>query len=107
MPRTCASIYDVNGVICDRKILTISTLIGQQYPELGHKLGLTKAQLVEIKAGAPDNLQHQVFHTLDLWRQQQGIEATLERLNKALKELGWISVLTQIRNTPDNFYVVV
>ncbi|XP_038049451.1 uncharacterized protein LOC119723040 [Patiria miniata] len=107
MPRTCASIYDVNGVMCDRKILTISTLIGQRYPELGLKLGLTEAQLAQIKASEPADLQHQVFHTLDLWRRQEGKGATLEKLNDALKELGWISVLTQIRNTPDNFYVVV
>ncbi len=59
-----------------------------------------------VKARAPDNLQHQVFHTLDLWRKRDKREATLEKLNQTLKELGWISVMTQIRNTPDNFYVV-
>ncbi|XP_033625177.1 death domain-containing protein CRADD-like [Asterias rubens] len=106
MPHTSASIYDTNGVICDRKLLSISTVIGQRYPELGIKLGITMEQIMAVRARAPNNLQHQVFHTLDLWRKRDGREATLEKLNQTLKELGWTSVMTQIRNTPDNFYVV-
>ena len=53
------------------------------------------------QTASPDRSEHQAT-----WRNSYGREATLDRLNDALTELGWISLLTQIRNTPDNFYVV-
>lgn len=94
------------GCLTDQKLIAISTLIGQRYPELGLKLGLTEAQLAEVKDTTPDNLQHQIFHMLSLWVKKEQKQATLHKLNEVLKELGWISVLTQIQNTPDIFYVI-
>ena len=81
-------------------------MIGVKYADLGLKLGLTETQIKVSKTASPERLEHQVYHMLATWRNSYGREATLDRLNDALTELGWISLLTQIRNTPDNFYVV-
>ncbi|XP_070536508.1 death domain-containing protein CRADD-like [Ptychodera flava] len=102
-----ASIYDEQGLLCDRKIITLATLIGNRYPELGRELGMSEEQMMHIKMIAPDNLQHQVYNMLVAWRARDGQAADMNTLNNALKRLGWISVYTQIPNTPDNFYPVI
>lgn len=86
-------------------MITLSTLIGDRYPELGHRLGLTRLQLDQVRQSG--NLQHQVFAMLAMWRDTHKENARLGTLQDIVKELGWISVYTQIRNTPDNFYVVL
>ncbi|XP_002736069.1 uncharacterized protein LOC100373868 [Saccoglossus kowalevskii] len=102
-----ASIYDENGLFCDRKLVTMATLIGNRYPQLGHELGLSDDILMQIKMATPDNLQHQVYNMFVAWRSIAGREANMDHLNCALKRLGWTSVYTQILNTPDNFYALV
>ncbi|XP_033127377.1 FAS-associated death domain protein-like [Anneissia japonica] len=104
---TTASFYDPDGILCDRKLISISTMIGQQYPQLGRQLGLSESQIADVKAKFPDNMQHQIFHMLALWREQHRTDATMTSLLNSVKRLGWISVYTQIINTPDNFYVVL
>ncbi|XP_077994018.1 uncharacterized protein LOC144447805 [Glandiceps talaboti] len=101
-----ASIYDEDGLFCDRKLIYMATLIGNRYPELGYELGLGPEMMMQVKMATPDNLQHQVYNMFVAWRAAQGPAANMYTLNNALKRLGWISVFTQIQNTPDNFYPI-
>ncbi|XP_072173733.1 uncharacterized protein [Diadema setosum] len=107
MATNAASYYDNDGTLSDHKLITMSTLIGNRYPELGQRLGMTLGQLEEIRQSSPGNLQHQVFTMLAMWRDIHRDKATLSVLQDVLKDLGWTSVYTQIRNTHDNFYVVL
>ncbi|XP_072020998.1 uncharacterized protein [Amphiura filiformis] len=107
MAATTASLYGPDGLLCDRKLTTISNLIGNKYPDLGFKLGLTAEQIRAAKSSSPERLEHQVYYMLATWKDEFKQDATMDRLNQALQDLGWISVLTQIRNTPEHFYVVL
>ncbi|XP_041462384.1 uncharacterized protein LOC121413580 [Lytechinus variegatus] len=105
MATNVTSYYDPDGILSNRKLITLSTLIGDRYPLLGQRLGLSRAQLDQVRESG--NLQHQVFKMLELWRETFRENATLGALKDIVKDLGWISVYTQIVNTPDNFYVVL
>ena len=66
-------------------IAKLSKLIGIKWKDLAHHLGLQKTEIDAIEYNNLLNLEEQIFQFFDKWRQQQGQDASVEKLVEGLR----------------------
>lgn len=70
----------------DKELLSVSKLIGADFQLLGVGLGLTNAQIEQIRMNHSFSVQTQIFQMLIAWRNKEGREATVKKFLEAVND---------------------
>lgn len=70
----------------DKATEVIAENLGKSWKKLGRKLGLTEVKLESIAKRHPTELDETTVEMLKEWRKQQGAQAQIQQLIKALRD---------------------
>ncbi|XP_066148169.1 ankyrin-2-like [Euwallacea fornicatus] len=82
----------------DPRLADMSNLLGEDWVELAHQLGLTSSEINVIKSEYPESIAKQAQSMLRMWLSQSGNKAQTNTLENALKRIGREDIIPQCLN---------
>ncbi|XP_050292765.1 ankyrin-3-like isoform X2 [Anthonomus grandis grandis] len=82
----------------DPRLADMSNLLGEDWVELAHQLGLTSSEINVIKSEYPESIAKQAQSMLRMWLSQSGNKAQTNTLENALRRIGRDDIIPQCLN---------
>ncbi|XP_060520832.1 ankyrin-2-like [Cylas formicarius] len=82
----------------DTRLADMSNLLGDDWVELAHQLGLTSSEINVIKSEYPESVAKQAQSMLRMWLSQSGNMAQTNALENALRRIGREDIIPQCLN---------
>ncbi|KAF7272191.1 hypothetical protein GWI33_015004, partial [Rhynchophorus ferrugineus] len=82
----------------DPRLADMSNLLGEDWVELAHQLGLTSSEINVIKSEYPESIAKQAQSMLRMWLSQSSNKAQTNTLENALKRIGREDIIPQCLN---------
>lgn len=87
----------------DPRLADMSNLLGEDWVELAHQLGLTSSEINVIKSEYPESVAKQAQSMLRMWLSQSGNKVHTNTLENALKRIGREDIIPQCLNVEQPF----
>lgn len=87
----------------DPRLADMSNLLGEDWVELAHQLGLTSSEINVIKSEYPESVAKQAQSMLRMWLSQSGNKVHTNTLENALKRIGREDIIPQCLNAEQPF----
>lgn len=87
----------------DPRLADMSNLLGEDWVELAHQLGLTSSEINVIKSEYPESIAKQAQSMLRMWLSQSGNKVHTNTLENALKRIGREDIIPQCLNVEQPF----
>lgn len=82
----------------DPRLADMSNLLGEDWVELAHQLGLTSSEINVIKSEYPESIAKQAQSMLRMWLSQSSNKAQTNTLENALRRIGREDIIPQCLN---------